>query len=155
MPSAEPQKLAVIGAGFAGLAVAWHLLAAATPSKPLHVEVFDVHGIAGGASGAAAGLLHPFSPRGKVSIAASRFLHTPCRPGQFSVAASLQVLWNGADALRCALRLVAAAQAACPDPVFDWRHPFVRLAATPKQVRPGSICSSLQLCVVLTERGFM
>ena len=60
------EKYAVLGAGFAGLAVAWHLLAAATPRRPVHVEVFDAHGLGGSASAAAAGLLHPFTPKGKV-----------------------------------------------------------------------------------------
>ena len=45
----------------------------------------------------------------------------------------VQVLWKGWEAMECALHLVAQAQAACPEPVFAWRHPFVRLATTPKQ----------------------
>ena len=47
------------------MAAAWHLLALAGP-QAVDVDLFDVAGIAGGASGAAAGLLHPFSPKGKV-----------------------------------------------------------------------------------------
>ena len=58
----------MIGAGFAGIAVAWHLLQAATLQQPVHVEVFDAHGVAAGASGAAAGLLHPYTPKGKVRL---------------------------------------------------------------------------------------
>ena len=58
------RRYAVIGGGFAGVATVWHLLAHA--STPLRVHLFDGAGIAGGASGAAAGLLHPFSPKGKV-----------------------------------------------------------------------------------------
>lgn len=50
-------KIAIIGAGFCGLAAAWHLL-----QKP-HIEVtlFDEKEIGQGTSGIAAGLLHPFA----------------------------------------------------------------------------------------------
>ena len=59
--------MAVIGGGFAGLAVAWHLLEAARAAgQPLHLELFDAYGLGAGGSGAAAGLLHPYTPRGKV-----------------------------------------------------------------------------------------
>ena len=46
-------KIAIVGAGFAGLSCAYHL-------QDHDVTVFDAIGIGGGASGAAAGLLHPF-----------------------------------------------------------------------------------------------
>lgn len=53
--------IAIIGAGFCGLAVAWHLLNH-NPSFPhLNVRLFDSKGIGQGASGIAAGLLHPFA----------------------------------------------------------------------------------------------
>ena len=61
----QQRRYAVIGGGFAGIATAWHLLAHA--DAPVSVHLFDGAGIAGGASGAAAGLLHPYSPKGKVS----------------------------------------------------------------------------------------
>ena len=54
-----------MGGGFAGVAAAWHLLALTHP-RAVDIDLFDAAGIAGGASGAAAGLLHPFSPKGKV-----------------------------------------------------------------------------------------
>jgi hypothetical protein len=38
----------------------------ASEQHPMEVTVFDVGGIGAGGSGAAAGLLHPFSPNGKV-----------------------------------------------------------------------------------------
>ena len=59
------RRYAVIGGGFAGVATAWHLLAHA--NRPVRVDLFDGAGIAGGASGTAAGLLHPYSRKGKVS----------------------------------------------------------------------------------------
>lgn len=68
-------------------------------------------GLGGGASGAAAGLLHPFSPRG--------------RP-----------LWEAGRALPAALALLDAAEAAAPGaPPFRWRQPLLRPAADEKQVR--------------------
>lgn len=57
----------MIGGGFAGVATAWHLLQHASMACPVSLHLYDMAGIAGGASQAAAGLLHPFSPRGKVN----------------------------------------------------------------------------------------
>ncbi len=48
------KTVAVIGAGFAGLAAAYFL------SKTFQVTVFDQKGIGGGASGISSGLLHPY-----------------------------------------------------------------------------------------------
>lgn len=61
------KRYAIIGGGLAGVSVAWHLLAAATPAQPICIHLYDKAGIAGGASGAAAGLLHPLTPKGKAS----------------------------------------------------------------------------------------
>lgn len=47
-------KIAVIGAGYGGLSVCWHLLDKA------EITLFDAVGIGGGASGASTGLLHPY-----------------------------------------------------------------------------------------------
>ena len=49
-------KIAVLGAGYAGLATAWYLL----QDSKVQVSLFDPSGIGGQASGLAAGLLHPF-----------------------------------------------------------------------------------------------
>ena len=50
------KKIAVIGAGFAGLSIAWHLI----ETGKCVVSVFDSQGVGAGASGIAAGLLHPY-----------------------------------------------------------------------------------------------
>lgn len=51
-------SVAIIGGGFAGVAVAWHLL----QLKPsLKVVLFDSKGIGGGASGTSVGLIHPYA----------------------------------------------------------------------------------------------
>lgn len=54
-------KVAIVGAGFCGLAVAWNLLSRKPSFTDLQVHLFDSKGIGQGASGIAAGLLHPFS----------------------------------------------------------------------------------------------
>lgn len=51
--------IAIIGAGFCGLAIAWHLLHEELAS--LQVTVFDAQKIGAGASGIAVGLLHPYA----------------------------------------------------------------------------------------------
>jgi len=53
------KQLAIVGAGFAGLAVAYHWLR----SQKGSVTIFDPNGIGGGASGISTGLLHPFPGR--------------------------------------------------------------------------------------------
>lgn len=54
------KKIAVVGAGFCGLAAAYQLLASATCQEKIEVTLFDSKGIGGGASGVATGLLHPY-----------------------------------------------------------------------------------------------
>lgn len=54
-------KAAIIGAGFCGLATAWHLLHQSQHFPDLEVTVLDAKGIGGGTSGMATGLLHPYS----------------------------------------------------------------------------------------------
>ncbi len=51
------KRIAVVGAGLAGLGVAWHL------QKRSEVVLFDPQGVGGGASGVSTGLLHPFAGR--------------------------------------------------------------------------------------------
>lgn len=54
-------KVAIIGAGFCGLATAWHLLAQKEYIPNLEVTVFDTKEIGSGTSGIAAGLLHYYA----------------------------------------------------------------------------------------------
>jgi glycine/D-amino acid oxidase-like deaminating enzyme len=49
-------RVAIVGAGFAGLALCWHLL----KSGRCAVSLFDGKGVGGGASGISGGLLHPY-----------------------------------------------------------------------------------------------
>jgi len=50
-------QVAILGAGFSGLATTYHLFSRLPTAD---ITVYDVRGIGGGASGVAAGLLHPF-----------------------------------------------------------------------------------------------
>ena len=50
-------RIAILGAGFSGLATTWHLL----KQKNAEIVVFDPVGIGGQTSGIAAGLLHPYA----------------------------------------------------------------------------------------------
>lgn len=83
------------------MAAAWHLVAAhtaaaaragggAATTHPPHLTLFDPHGLGAGASAAAGGLLHPFSPAGGP-------------------------LWEGEAAFAEAAALVAVAQRFCEE----------------------------------------
>jgi len=50
-----PRRIAIIGAGFSGLGLCYHLL-----RQGYEVTLFDPKGVGGGASGIASGLLHPY-----------------------------------------------------------------------------------------------
>src|SRR5262245_28426567 len=74
-------KIAIIGAGFCGLAVAWHLLNKASAFSHLNIYLFDSKGIGRGTSGISAGLLHPYAgahaklnPRGHEGVQATKEL---------------------------------------------------------------------------------
>ncbi|WOL19396.1 hypothetical protein Cni_G28194 [Canna indica] len=59
-------RYAILGAGFAGLSVAWHLLKQSSKDFRICIDIYDDAGIGGGASGASGGLLHPYSPKAKL-----------------------------------------------------------------------------------------
>lgn len=69
-----PLRVAVVGGGFAGLAASYHLLSAAGKGeRTMQLTLYDAVGLGAGGSGAAAGLLHPYTPRGKVRSADKRW----------------------------------------------------------------------------------
>jgi len=93
---ANARRIAIVGAGFAGVATAYHVFrqvadahAEATADgktvAPVRVTLIDEKGVAGGASGVAAGLLHPYTPRGKI-------------------------IWRGTEGVAATLELVEAAE---------------------------------------------
>lgn len=81
----RPARIAVVGGGLAGLGCTYHLLAQS--AEPLDcVHVWDPHCPGeGGASAVAAGLLHPYSPKGTD-------------------------IWRGREALVAALELIRAVE---------------------------------------------
>ncbi len=81
------KKIAIIGAGFAGLAAAYYL------SKKFQVTLFDQKGIGGGASGISSGLLHPY----------------PGEKGRLS--------WHAEEALKLSKELIDQAEEALGSPV--------------------------------------
>ncbi|EPS73177.1 hypothetical protein M569_01580, partial [Genlisea aurea] len=78
---------AVLGAGFAGLSVAWNLLQLSFKESDVCVDIYDEVGIGGGASGVAGGLLHPYTPKAKIQ-------------------------WHGAECWKESLNLLNIAEAA-------------------------------------------
>lgn len=54
-------QIAIVGAGLAGLAAAWTLLNSKIHSQAVQVTLFDEGRIGAGASGVAAGLMHPYA----------------------------------------------------------------------------------------------
>ncbi|EFJ51714.1 hypothetical protein VOLCADRAFT_87449 [Volvox carteri f. nagariensis] len=121
---------AVVGAGLAGVATAWHLLQRFPQGRPIVLDMYDTAGIAAGGSGAAAGLLHPYSPRAVTLHSADcvncfERCRTTTLPYHYALFLSSlpcpveKLLWRGEEAMAAALELVAAAEAAAmsADPV--------------------------------------
>lgn len=106
-------KIAVLGAGFCGLAVCWHLL----QQKNVQITLFDPCGIGGGASGMAAGLLHPFAG-----------LHA-------------KLNWQGRDGLNATKMLLAKAEEALDKKVADYSG-ILRPAITQEQIQDYQLCAS-------------
>jgi len=85
------RRVDVLGAGFAGVAVTWHLLSeAAARGEAVHVRVYDVAGVGGGASGVSTGLLNPLASRADTE----------------------KLLWRGVEGCAATARLVAVAEEA-------------------------------------------
>lgn len=102
--------VAVVGAGVAGLASAYHLLDIYHKNnQTIHIDIFDAFGIGSGATGVAAGLLHPFGVSGKL-------------------------LWQGHIAYAAAEELVQESQRVNPE-IFSRTMGLFRPAKNDKQRR--------------------
>lgn len=106
-------KIAVIGAGFCGLAVCWRLL----QTTRHQVTLFDPRGIGGEASGISAGLLHPYAG-----------LHS-------------KLNWRGLEGMAAAKELLAVAENALGKPVADYSG-ILRPAFTAEQIADFQLCAS-------------
>lgn len=104
--------IAIIGAGFSGLATAWHLM----QSSAIKITLFDVAGIGGGASGIAAGLLHPY------------------------VGAHSKLNWRGKEGVLATLQLIREAERALNKPVADFSG-FLRVALNEEQEQNFALCA--------------
>lgn len=104
-------RIAIVGAGLAGLAATWHL------SNFFSVTLFDSKGIGGGASGIAAGLMHPFS------------------------GAHAQFNRHGFEGMQATLRLLDIASNALKQPVADFSG-LLRPVTTLVQQKNYAFCSS-------------
>ncbi|KAF3779659.1 hypothetical protein EJ110_NYTH40903 [Nymphaea thermarum] len=131
----QVQRYAVLGAGFAGLSVAWHLLKLSARDTGLHVDIYDEVGIGGGASGVAGGLVHPYSPKGMSSYIYHRdsriklkhcfvlyyFTNYTC----FSfiwLYVTVKPLWRGAECWEEAMKLLRVAEIAAESRTSSWNN---------------------------------
>ena len=110
-------KIGIVGAGFCGLAVAWHLLECASSKKHLQVFLFDSRGVGLGASGIAAGLLHPFS------------------------GAHAKLNWRGHEGVEATNELLSIASHALGRSVIASNQGILRLALTYAQETDFMLCA--------------
>jgi glycine/D-amino acid oxidase-like deaminating enzyme len=100
-------KVAIIGAGLSGLSLAWQLI----DSGQCAVTLFDQKGIGAGASGIAAGLMHPYPGKeGKRSFLASEGIAATQRLLQIAKRKSTGALANEQGIIRFAYSDVMRSQ---------------------------------------------
>jgi len=99
-------KIAVIGAGVAGLGTLWHLL----QNPKVTATLFDPRGKGGGASGVSTGLLHPF-------------------PGKQALRS-----WQSDEGMKATLQLIQASEKALGNPVSE-QSGILRIALSDQQKR--------------------
>ena len=112
-------KIAIIGAGFCGLAAAWHLLNHEPAISKLIVHLFDAKGIGKGVSGMAAGLLHPY------------------------VGAHAKLNWRAREGFKATQELLLISSQALGYPVIASSQGILRLALNETQQRDFQICAEL------------
>ena len=133
--SVPPSRVAVVGGGLAGLATAFHLLNVSAPLDALHVYDACAPGT-GGASAAAAGLLHPFTRtggeiwRGRDGFAATCALLRACEAHASSPFCTASGLLRLARAARPLARPILGYPGSKPTPRFNL-GPRNRRAAPP------------------------
>lgn len=108
-------KIAIIGAGFTGLAVAWHLLN--SPLSQAKIVILDSKKIGCGTSGIAAGLLHPYS------------------------GAHAKLNWRGIEGVEATKNLIEVASHALKLPVAATGEGILRLALNQEQIQDFQHCA--------------
>lgn len=103
-------KIGIIGAGFCGLAVAWHLQHYSPPFPHLKIHIFDSKEIGKGTSGMAAGLLHPY------------------------VGAHAKLNWRGKEGFQATQQLLEVSSQALGQPVTAANAGILRLALDNEQL---------------------
>jgi len=115
-------RIAILGAGYTGLALAWHLLEKHSFSKrhstDIQVVIFDSIGIGGGASGIAAGLMH-------------------CYAG-----AHAKLNWQGVAGMQATIKLLEVASQELGYSVADFSG-LLRPVVTEEQKNDFARCASL------------
>jgi glycine/D-amino acid oxidase-like deaminating enzyme len=105
-------NIAIIGAGFSGLAVAWYLL----QNPNVHLTIFDPAGIGGGASAIAAGLLHSYAG-----------LHS-------------KLNWKGREGYQASLSLLETSSQQLKLPVYA-KSGLIRIALTAANEKAYGLCA--------------
>lgn len=111
-------RVAIIGAGFCGLAAAWHMLQYISLVPQLKVTLLDSRGVGQGASGIAAGLLHPFS------------------------GAHAKLNWQGREGVEATKELLKVAAEALKRPVTAPGQGILRLALNKEQENDFQLCAN-------------
>lgn len=109
-------NIAIIGAGFSGLAAAWYLMNSSLSQAKVHV--FDPIEIGKGTSGIAAGLLHPFA------------------------GAHAKLNWRGFEGVLATKELIKVATQALQHPVTAPEEGILRLAISDDQIHDFQLCAS-------------
>lgn len=112
-------SVAIIGAGFCGLATAWHLLNLQPPFSRLAVCLMDSKNIGQSTSGIAAGLLHPYA------------------------GARSKLNWRGLEGFQASQELLHVASSALRKPVLLQQQGILRLALQEQQVQNFRRCAEL------------
>lgn len=107
------KKIAIIGAGFCGLAVAWQLY------HHGQVTLFDFLAIGEGTSGMASGLLHPF------------------------VGTQSKLNWMGREGYQATVKLLKVAEEALKRPIISPLQGILRLALDEEQIVNFQNCAHL------------
>jgi glycine/D-amino acid oxidase-like deaminating enzyme len=110
-------KIAIIGAGFCGLAIAWHFMNFSLSPPHVKVHLFDSKGIGRGTSGIAAGLLHPYA------------------------GAHAKLNWRGQEGFQATQELLEIASQALGRPVNAHNEGILRLALNDEQLTDFQRCA--------------